>query len=913
MRPTKKRFRCTLLFALTLVGLTAFAGTAHAAAITVTTTVPGVNDDAQCSLQEAIYAANLDASKAPDPAHLADPNAFIITACAAGSGADTIWLPEKATFTMSEPVADVYNYLGATATPMVTSTITIEAAGSKIQHGGGSVAYRAFAVGRGDGGFDESVAGDLTLHEVHIKGFEVHGGNGGSGGGGGGGMGAGGAVYVMGGTLSVGWSTFEQNGAIGGNGSHGNINGGGGGGGGLGGNGGPESDGGGGGGGGARGDGAAGKAETCNIFCIGGGEGGGGGGTYSDANGHGGGFRCGGDGAFGVTSLVPILPLRDGQLGNCPGGGGGGGQEAFTASIVPPPTIYGGDGGRGNYGGGGGGGAYLVESGSGGLGGFGGGGGAGTTADGGNFLGIGPGGGDGGFAGGGGAAAGGYLPIVGGSPGAGGTFGGDASEDAGGGGGGLGGAIFGDLATITIRNSTFFNNYANRGHSGGTGANDGRDSGGAIFLVSGSLVVNSSTFNNNLTTGTGGLGGGAIAVYRPDSEAASLVLRNSILAGNGPHECYLRNGASYSGTHNLIVDSTENGHGDTPCSGVTQSDDPQLGALAMNFPGRTPTMAIPGTSPAVDGADPATSEPDDQRGVLRPDGAEDIGAFEADDSAPVTTIALSPATPNGLNGWYTTAVGVSVTAQDNDLGQTRCGLNLSNSPTSFDDLPDVGCTPFNVVVDSPLHTVYAASRDTSGNTESPLVTRTFKIDRNAPMLSPALSASPIVGQSGVTASANASDWPSGVASSSCGAIDTSTPGPKTVTCTATDNAGNARSVDLDYVVEYRILGFFDPVPGSKWKLSSTVPVKIALGNADSVRVSDAVGQALAANCRVRFSASGAQSEPSACMKYDPEKNQFAYGWRLGKTGTGVATIRVAIGYPGTTFTTQRTLQITITK
>ena len=49
------------------------------------------------------------------------------------------------------------------------------------------------------------------------------------------------------------------------------------------------------------------------------------------------------------------------------------------------------------------------------------------------------------------------------------------------------------------------------------------------------------------------------------------------------------------------------------------------------------------------------------------------------------------------------------------------------------------------------------------------------------------------------------------------------------------------------------------------------------------------------------------------MKYDPEKNQFVYGWKLGKTGTGVATIRVTIGYPGTTFTTQRTLQITITK
>jgi hypothetical protein len=38
-----------------------------------------------------------------------------------------------------------------------------------------------------------------------------------------------------------------------------------------------------------------------------------------------------------------------------------------------------------------------------------------------------------------------------------------------------------------------------------------------------------------------------------------------------------------------------------------------------------------------------------------------------------------------------------------------------------------------------------------------------------------------------------------------------------------------------------------------------------------------------------------------------------YAWKLGRTGTGAATIRVTIGYPGTTSTTQKTLPITITK
>lgn len=881
-RPT---VRSALVALLTLLSLVVAASAAQAASsIYVTTTVQGVDSDAECSLQEAIYAANLDGSKAPDPANLGDPNAFITTGCAAGSGADTIILPAGGVFTMQAPVADVYNYVGATATPMVTSTIVIEAAGSRIQHGGGPVPYRAFAVGQG---------GDLTLHEIHVKGFEVWGGNGRWGGGGG--LGAGGGVYVHGGALSVGWSTFERNGALGGHGALTAPVGGGSGGGGGGGHGGSGGsvDRGGGGGGGSRGEGGAGFFD----------DGGGGGGTVADGEFETAGLRCGGAG--GELRLLHTL-ATDGSPGTCRGGGGGGGSSdggVFSGS---------GNGAAGAYGGGGGGGG--LPRGDGGDGGFGGGGGAAGT-DNPNAGEAGGTGGNGGFGGGGGAGFGGLT----GGPGEGGTFAGDARGAHGGGGAGLGGALFGNEATITVRNSTFVNNYANRGHSGGPGANDGRGAGGAIFLVAGSLFVNSSTFSNNqtgeFTTGSGGLGGGGIVVYKPTTgEATSLTLRNSILAGNGPHECYARNGASVSGVGNLITDNSQNIRADATCEGVETSWDPQLEALALNPSGRTPTMKIPATSPAVDAADAATSEPDDQRGAARPQGAGfDIGAYEAGDSAPRTTITLTAGVPNGSNGWYKTSVGVSITAVDDSdpAPSTRCALNLSSSPTSFDDLPSVGCTLSSVVVDSQLHRIHAASRDASGNTESPLVTRSFKLDRTPPSLDPALSGPAVLGQTGVTALPHASDATSGVASSSCGAVDTSTPGPKTVTCTATDNAGNTASVVLTYVVEYKILGFFEPVPGSKWKVGQTVPVKVGLGDAAGVRVSDTVGQALAADCRVRFSASGAQTRSPQCMKYDIEKDQFVYGWRLGKSGTGTATIRVTIVYPGTTWTTQKTLQITI--
>jgi WD40 repeat protein len=284
------------------------------------------------------------------------------------------------------------------------------------------------------------------------------------------------------------------------------------------------------------------------------------------------------------------------------------------------------------------------------------------------------------------------------------------------------------------------------------------------------------------------------------------------------------------------------------------------------------------------------------------------------DMAPTTTITLSPASPNGSNGWYKSTVGVSIAASDPDgtVAQTRCALDPASTPASFDDLPDAPCTLSSVATDG-QHTIYAASVDANGNEEAAPVSASFQIDATNPVLSPTLSATVVtIGQTGVTASPNATDATSGVDSQSCGAIDTSSAGDHTVECTATDNAGNTASTTLHYLVEYRILGFFSPVPNSKWKLGQTVPVKVALANGDSTRISDAEAAGLASTCRVTFSAAGAQSKAADCMKYDSASHQFIYNWKLAKSGTGAATITVSVSYGGTTTKTTISEPITIT-
>src|SRR3954468_4624973 len=418
---------------------------AGAANIVVTTTAEGVHADNTCSLQEAIFSANYDDNVAPNPA---DPTQFVVTGCNKGNGNDTIVLQNGAVYQMTAPTVDPFNPLGATATPLIFSNITIEANGAQLvgKANGSSVVatpnqnFRAFAVGTAtvdlgaiDPGRVVSGTGQLTLNNAYVRNFQIRGGDGASGGGAG--MGAGGAIYQNGGGLTLVNSTFQGNFAFGGNSGTGK----GGGGGGLSGNGALAGNRNGGGGGGSLGNGGA---PSSTAF-----QGGGGGGTVTSGGVPDAGFRCGGMGG----------PFADnGHSGSCEGGGGGGGGNTDPNSIcIPGDCQSPGNGGSGNYGGGGGGGgAYggnAAAGSNGGNGGFGGGGGASggtgnvTSSD----------GGGGGFGGGGGAD-----PGPGDNPGARGAFGGNANNTRGGGGAGLGGAIFNDSGTLSISNSTFFHNSA---------------------------------------------------------------------------------------------------------------------------------------------------------------------------------------------------------------------------------------------------------------------------------------------------------------------------------------------------------------------------------------------------------------------------------------------------------------------
>ena len=836
-----------------------FAPTASAAGvIVVTTTASGIDADGSCSLQEAILAANQDSSLVTLPD---GSGGQVQTGCEDGSGADVIGLSPGATYTMSSIIDDDHNYMGPTATPLVTSDITIEGHGAVLRHNASLTDFRLFAV---DG------AGRLDLREVYVKDFHAQGGNGRAGGGGG--LGAGGAVYVNAGTLLVESSTFENNGATGGDGRGTNEFGAGGGGGGLGGNGGTAGGGtyaSGGGGGGSRGAGQDSDVTTSGR----------GGGTISD--GADGGARCGGAGADGS------LLFNDGQSGSCPGGGGGGGGN--HQGIFPS-----GDGGSGAYGGGGGGGGN--DSGDGGDGGFGGGGGAGPA------FGLpdneyeGGSGGDGGFGAGGGGGPGG---LIFGGPGSGGTFAGNGSRLAGGGGAGLGGAIFGYGADITVLNSTFTRNYAVRG-LGGTEAHNGTDAGGAIFAVAGSLTVVNDTLAGNESTGAGA----ALTVYAPTTgEVTALHLVNTIVSGNSGHDaCFTRTGDGGSltttGSHNLVVPNAADVL--DPCPGITETTDPHLGPLQLNAPGSTPTMAIGITSLAYNTGTPTGAPDGDQRGVDRPQlGGFDIGAFEyalPDDTTPPAAAPTASPAANGY-GWNNSDVTVSWNWTDAESGVDPA--HCTTSSTSSGEGAQI--------------TLSAGCQDLIGNLGS--ATYDVAVDKTAPTVTCGTTPRFTIGGSDTTdVTATVTDALSGAVASTVStdvtAADVSTPGVKSKQVTGTDKAGNETTVSCSYVVAYRFLGFLQPIPQSSYKKTSTIPVKFRLGDATGSPISDAAAAALLSpTCHVQVVL---DSIVQGCAVYAALTDTFQLDVKTTKsmsTGTHTVGIRVTDASGGVLNTDSTTVRL----
>jgi hypothetical protein len=212
---------------------------------------------------------------------------------------------------------------------------------------------------------------------------------------------------------------------------------------------------------------------------------------------------------------------------------------------------------------------------------------------------------------------------------------------------------------------------------------------------------------------------------------------------------------------------------------------------------------------------------------FRAAGAYQLDIEPADETPPTVVPEISGTL--GTGGWYVGDVGLSWSVAD-----AESTVSTTN-----------GCNDLSIVVDTAGSSFTCTATSAGGTAQA---TITIKRDATAPALAPTVSPGDIVVNGSGLAIANATDEMSGLETESCEALDTGWVGTRTVSCSATDRAGNSASATADYSVSYGFIGFQSPVENPEAinlaKAGRTLPFKWRIVDAAGLPVATLSGVAV---------------------------------------------------------------------
>ena len=256
----------------------------------------------------------------------------------------------------------------------------------------------------------------------------------------------------------------------------------------------------------------------------------------------------------------------------------------------------------------------------------------------------------------------------------------------------------------------------------------------------------------------------------------------------------------------------------------------------------------------------------------------------SDTTAPVVT--ASPDRNSNLNGWYNSDVVVSFSAEDEAGGS---GVAEVSAPSI-------------VSSEGAAQIITGYANDKAGNTGS--ASYIVNLDKTAPAISVEYTEKVIL-KSISALKWSASDALSGLKTPDSGtiALDTSTVGPKTVTITSVDLAGNETTKTVNYRVVYSFLGILQPINtdgSSVFKLGSTIPVKFQLKDAQGSYVSAAVakltyvktGSSIASS--VNEAVSTAASTTDNFFRYDAFAEQYIFNLSTKGLSEGIYQLKITL-------------------
>ena len=187
----------------------------------------------------------------------------------------------------------------------------------------------------------------------------------------------------------------------------------------------------------------------------------------------------------------------------------------------------------------------------------------------------------------------------------------------------------------------------------------------------------------------------------------------------------------------------------------------------------------------------------------------------------------------------------------------------------------------------------ATCRDKAGNIGREQVSGSINIDKTSPTLAPTVSPNPVLLNSTATVSPNATDAVSGVGSSACRPVETTSVGRKSLECFALDKAGNQRFQLVDYIVAWPFTGFvgLNAAPAlNTAKTGGSIQVKFSLGgNRDLAILAAGSPTSQAMSCGASAAAVTSLKAPAiaaSSLSYNARTDTYTYDWKTDKSWAG---------------------------
>ena len=267
-----------------------------------------------------------------------------------------------------------------------------------------------------------------------------------------------------------------------------------------------------------------------------------------------------------------------------------------------------------------------------------------------------------------------------------------------------------------------------------------------------------------------------------------------------------------------------------------------------------------------------------------------LDRWPPDLSAPFT---ISPAA--SAPGWWNTDVSITYTCDDPQSGAVDSNPTVTVSTEGVNQPYTATCTDKagnSTTGDYPFFPLF------TGGSMTPVY---ISIDKTPPTLAPTVSPTTVLLNGSATASPNATDGLSGVASQSCEPVVTTSVGTRSVSCTATDSANNTVTKSVTYTVVSSLTGFVGlnaPPALNAARAKGSISVKFDLGGDRGLQVLAAGSPTSQPISCVTMGATGLEAPTTGSLTYGAKTHLYTYDWRTDKAWVGTCrqlTVKLADG------------------